>query len=50
MSSRSLHTVRPFWVNYCYGVIMISIFLQKCIPSYDLRNIFCVHSFVSMRW
>jgi hypothetical protein len=47
MSSRSLHTVRPFWVNYCHSIIMMAILLQKCIPSYGLRNIFYVNSFIS---
>jgi hypothetical protein len=46
MSSRSLHTVRSFWVNNCYCVVMISIFLHKIIPSNDVRNISCISSFI----
>lgn len=47
MSCRSLHTVRPFRINFCYRVIMISILLQKCIPSYHLWNVFRINSFIS---
>jgi hypothetical protein len=26
MPSRRLHAVRPLWINYCYRVIVVSIF------------------------
>ena len=48
MSSRSLHTVRSFWVNNCYCIVVISIFLHKFIPSNELRNISCIGSFISV--
>jgi hypothetical protein len=48
MFSRRFHSINTLVINNCDRIMVIGIFLQKCLTKHGLRKHLCIKSLVSV--